>query len=202
MVEQPAGNYYDKYNTRNPIAHRLMQGFLASFGDLVGRAGTPGEALEVGCGEGELSMRMTAAGWRVRGCDIAEKAVREARRRIAAAQMDIPVEVADIRNLGNLYGPVDLVVCCEVLEHLESPDQAFETLLSLSRRYVLVSVPREPIWRVMNMMRGSYWADLGNTPGHIQHWSKRGFIAMLSRHAEVMEVRSPLPWTLALCRAR
>lgn len=202
MIEQPAGNYYDKYNTANPIARRLMQGFLSSFVELVAKVGKAGEALEVGCGEGELSMRMSRAGWRVRGCDIAEEAVEEARRRIALAQLDIPVQVADIRDVGSLYDPVDLVVCCEVLEHLERPEEAFRTLLSLSRGHVLVSVPREPIWRVMNMARGSYWKDLGNTPGHVQHWSKAGFVAMLSRYADVVEVRSPLPWTLALCRAR
>jgi len=201
MIEQPAGNYYDKYSTANPIARHLMQGFLASFRDLVSKAGPPGEALEVGCGEGELSMRMAAAGWCVRGCDIACEAVQEARIRIAAADLNIPVEVADIRDVGNLYSPVDLVVCCEVLEHLESPEQALDVLLALSRRYLLVSVPREPIWRAMNMLRGTYWASLGNTPGHIQHWSRRQFIAMLARHAEVVELRSPLPWTLALCRA-
>ncbi|WP_208789123.1 class I SAM-dependent methyltransferase [Xanthomonas cissicola] len=202
MSLQPAGNYYDKYNTVNPIARRLMRGFLSSFGELVALAGTPSEALEVGCGEGELSMRMDAAGWRVQACDIAEDAVQEARRRINAARLNIPVKRADVRDIGGCYRPVDLVVCCEVLEHLDSPEQALQTLLALSRRYVLVSVPREPIWRMLNVMRGSYWTDLGNTPGHIQHWSRREFLAMLSDHAEVVHVRNPLPWTIALCRAR
>ncbi|MCC5067953.1 class I SAM-dependent methyltransferase [Xanthomonas campestris] len=179
-----------------------MRGFLSSFGELVARAGTPGDALEVGCGEGELSIRMDAAGWRVRACDIAEEAVQEARRRVAAAGLNIPVERADVCDIGDCYKPVDLVVCCEVLEHLDSPEQALRTLLALSRRYVLVSVPREPIWRILNMVRGSYWTDLGNTPGHIQHWSRREFLSMLSEHAEVVDVRNPLPWTIALCRAR
>jgi 2-polyprenyl-3-methyl-5-hydroxy-6-metoxy-1,4-benzoquinol methylase len=70
-VHQPAGNYYDKYNTRNPVARALMQGFLKSFDELVAMAGSPGAALEIGCGEGELSMRLARVGWQVRGCDIA-----------------------------------------------------------------------------------------------------------------------------------
>ena len=201
-VEQPAGNFYDKYNTRNPIARALMQGFLQGFDDLVGKAGPVGSALEIGCGEGELSMRLAQAGWVVEGCDIADEAVEEAKRRVSAAGLSIPLRQLDIRDAADAFAPVDLVVCCEVLEHLENPETAFQTLLGLSKRYVLVSVPREPVWRVMNMARGKYWGDLGNTPGHIQHWSRSGFLAMLRRHAEVVESRSPLPWTQVLCRAR
>ena len=42
--------------------------------------------------------------------------------------------------------------------------------------------------------------DLGNTPGHVNHWSKRGFEALLSRHGEVVETRSPFPWTMTLVK--
>jgi len=63
-------------------------------------------------------------------------------------------------------------------------------------------VPREPIWRILNIARGKYIGDLGNTPGHVNHWSRRGFIDLLSRRFDVVEVRSPLPWTMALCRVR
>jgi hypothetical protein len=63
-------------------------------------------------------------------------------------------------------------------------------------------VPREPLWRLLNMARGRYWRDLGNTPGHLQHWSSEGLRALLMRHVEVRLVRTPLPWTMALCRRR
>lgn len=118
-VAQPAGNFYDKYNTRNPIARKLMQGFLQGFSELTELAGQSGSALEIGCGEGELSMRLAQRGWRVQGCDIANDAVVEARRRAATANLTIPFEQHDIRELHGVYEPTDLVVCCEVLEHLE-----------------------------------------------------------------------------------
>jgi 2-polyprenyl-3-methyl-5-hydroxy-6-metoxy-1,4-benzoquinol methylase len=201
-VEQPAGNYYDKYHTRNPIARALMQGFLRSFDALAARAGTPGQALEIGCGEGELSMRLARTGWRVQGCDIAEAAVDEARARIAAAGLDIPVACRDIAACREAYPPQDLVVCCEVLEHLDDPLAGLDVLAGLSRGHVLVSVPREPLWRVLNLARGRYLADLGNTPGHVQHWSRRAFVGMLQRRLDVVAVATPLPWTMALCRVR
>jgi SAM-dependent methyltransferase len=200
-VVQPAGNYYDKYNTRNPIARAMMQGFLSAFGELAARV-PRGTALEIGCGEGELSMRLARAGWQVRGCDIAEEAVAEARRRAEAAGLAIPFEARDIREARGAYAPCDLVVCCEVLEHLEDPAGALDVLCSFSRDYLLVSVPREPLWRVLNMARGRYLGDLGNTPGHVQHWSRSAFLALLRSRLDVVAVRSPLPWTMALCRKR
>lgn len=201
-VYQPAGNFYDKYNTRNPIARALMQGFLRSFDGLVAEAGEVGTALEIGCGEGELSMRLARGGWQVEGCDIAEEAVLEARKRASIAGLSIPFEQQDIVNCRKRYQQHDLVVCCEVMEHLEDPLAALETLASLSRKYVLVSVPREPIWRMLNMARWRYLSQLGNTPGHIQHWSRRGFSKLLEMHFEVLRVSTPLPWTMALCRVR
>jgi hypothetical protein len=70
----------------------------------------------------------------------------------------------------------------------------------VAKRWLLVSVPREPLWRGLNMARLAYLKDLGNTPGHINHWSKRSFVAMLSRYGTVEEVRSPFPWTMVLVR--
>ena len=69
-----------------------------------------------------------------------------------------------------------------------------------AQRHLLVSVPREPLWRMLNMARGAYWSALGNTPGHLNHWSRRSFVELLSRHGEVVEVRSPFPWTMLLVR--
>ncbi|MCX7512891.1 class I SAM-dependent methyltransferase [Frateuria hangzhouensis] len=201
-VVQPAGNYYDKYNTRNPVARALMQGFLRSFMELAALAKPVGSALEVGCGEGELSMRLARTGWDVQGCDIAEEAVIEAQRRSAAAGLPIPFRALDVFNARGIYEPSDLVVCCEVMEHLEDPEAALEILKSLSRRHLLLSVPREPVWRALNLARGRYWKDLGNTPGHIQHWSRGAFLALIERHLEVVAVRSPLPWTLVLGRVK
>ena len=95
----------------------------------------------------------------------------------------------------------ELVVCCEVLEHLADPERGLAVLASLARPWLLVSVPREPVWRALNLARGHYFADLGNTPGHLNHWSRRGFVNWLSTRLSVVEVRAPLPWTMALCRA-
>ena len=94
------------------------------------------------------------------------------------------------------------MVCCEVLEHLEQPELALKTLKRVTGRYLILSVPREPLWCAMNLARAKYISRLGNTPGHIQHWSKRGFIRLVSKCFDVLEVKSPLPWTMLLCKPR
>jgi hypothetical protein len=48
--------------------------------------------------------------------------------------------------------------------------------------------------------RGAYLPQLGNTPGHVNHWSKRSFVRLLAQHGTVVEARSPFPWTMLLVR--
>ena len=202
---QPAGNYYDKYRTRNPVARYLMSGFLSSFDALLGRTGSPASALEVGCGEGELTIRVArATSARIRAFDISSEVVREAEERISKAGVAerVSLRTDSIYALETARDSADLVVCCEVLEHLDDPETAVAKLASVCTGHLIASVPREPLWRALNMARGKYWADLGNTPGHYQHWSTMAFAAMLERHFEIVELRQPLPWSMALCRPR
>jgi hypothetical protein len=87
-----------------------------------------------------------------------------------------------------------------VLEHVPDPAHTVAEMARVASRHLIVSVPREPLWRALNMARGAYVKDLGNTPGHLNHWSKRSFVQLLSRHGDVVEARSPFPWTMLLVR--
>jgi 2-polyprenyl-3-methyl-5-hydroxy-6-metoxy-1,4-benzoquinol methylase len=195
------GNVYDKYSSLHPIERRLVSAFLGQLDRLVDRTGAR-EAHEVGCGEGELALRLAAGGLRVRGTDAFAEVIDEARGRAAAVGAEIDYETRPVQDLDPDRDAAELVLCCEVLEHLEDPDAALETLAGLARPWLIVSVPREPLWRALNLSRLKYVRSLGNTPGHLHHWSRGGFLRFLERRVEVVEVRNPLPWTMALCRAR
>ena len=195
------GNYYPKYTTRNPLARRLVDGFMAALVALTERSGAT-QVHEVGCGEGFLSSMLAQNGLKVRGSDISASAIALARQRAAALGLPIEFRVADLHHLSLPEDGAQLVVCCEVLEHLADPARALGLLARLAQPHLIVSVPREPLWRMLNLARGRYWAALGNTPGHLQHWSARGLLAVLKDQLEVREVRTPLPWTMALCRRR
>jgi len=196
---QPAGNYFDKYGSRNPIARWMMTGFLDAFSGLVDLTGV-GNALEIGCGEAELSIHMAKKGIKVRGCDIAPDAIDEARSRVEAAGAEVELWTQRLEDFDGRAERAPLVVCCEVLEHLDEPENGLRILWELADPWLLCSVPREPIWRALNLARGRYVKDLGNTPGHVNHWSNRGFIDFVSQRFDVVEARSPLPWTMLLCR--
>jgi ubiquinone/menaquinone biosynthesis C-methylase UbiE len=94
----------------------------------------------------------------------------------------------------------DLAAAIEVLEHVPDPRRSLAEMTRVAARHLLVSVPREPLWRGLNMARGAYLRELGNTPGHLNHWSKRAFVQLLGDYGEVMESRSPFPWTMLLVR--
>ncbi|MEO8364591.1 MAG: class I SAM-dependent methyltransferase [Pseudoxanthomonas sp.] len=177
----------------------LMNGFLKSFDSLVDRIDNPGSAFEVGCGEGELSIRLARRGIRASGVDIAPEAIAEARKRVLSAGVHVNLATGSIYELDVELNRADLVVCCEVLEHLEDTGAALDALHALCGRWLITSVPREPIWRVLNLARGKYVSELGNTPGHVRHWSSDKFLALLKTRFRVVECRTPLPWTMALC---
>jgi ubiquinone/menaquinone biosynthesis C-methylase UbiE len=196
--ENVLGNHYDKYGTSNPIARWLMNGFLDAVTDLYRRE-APRSVLEVGCGEGKLADRLVKSGprpERFEACDLSLE------RKESGLDPLIHFREASIYELPFADDEFDLVVCCEVLEHLEEPRRGLREIQRVARRSVILSTPREPIWRAMNLARGKYVKDLGNTPGHIQHWSKGSFAELVGRHVEVVGVRSPFPWTMVQARCR
>ena len=204
MTEQGivVGNLYDKYSSRNPIVRRIMRGFHEALDGLV-RETAPDGIHEVGCGEGYLVLQWNRTGLPARGSDFSGKVIDLARAN--ARSEDLPADLFDVRSVYDLepgHDSADLVVCCEVLEHLEDPDLALRKLQRVTERFLIVSVPREPLWSILNMTRGEYWSDFGNTPGHIQRWSRQSFIELVSQYFAVDTVLSPLPWTMLLCRPR
>jgi 2-polyprenyl-3-methyl-5-hydroxy-6-metoxy-1,4-benzoquinol methylase len=205
MIEAPVnydnvpGNYYDKYNTENPIARYLMNGFLDTFDELAEKTGAR-NSYEVGCGEGNLSMRLHDRGWNVHGCDLEAVSVAEANHQCAARGTAPKFESRSLFDLKPQEARAELVICCEVLEHVPQTERALAVLKTLANPHLLLSVPREPIWRVLNLARGRYIGGLGNTPGHIRHWSSAAFLDLLQPMVKIVEVRKPLPWTMVLCR--
>ena len=195
------GNTFDKYGSQNPVVRRLMTGFHAQLDELFDHA-APTSILDVGCGEGVLTHEWAGKlnGGRIVGIDLDDPQLHEQWKTRTAPNLEYQVMKAE--SLPFAENEFDMATAIEVLEHV--PD-AEETLCEMQRcaaRWILVSVQREPIWRMTNVARGSYWKTLGNTPGHVNHWSSGAFRKLLSNYGEVVELRQPFPWTMALVRVR
>jgi SAM-dependent methyltransferase len=83
----------------------------------------PGRALDLGCGTGTNAITLACHGWQVTGVDFAPKAIRQARRKTAAAGLEIEFHAADVTNLGMLTGPYDYVLDIGCLFTLKENDR-------------------------------------------------------------------------------
>lgn len=199
------GNTFDKYGSSNLVVRRLMNGFERALDELLDRA-DPASLLDVGCGEGVLVHRWAQRLPDVRmvGIDLQEQSIQAGWSQRQAPNLEYRVMQAGradlVENLPFAANEFDLASAIEVLEHVPDPEHTLAEMARCARRHLLVSVPREPLWRSLNLARGAYVTQLGNTPGHLNHWSKRSFARLLSRHGEIIEVRSPFPWTILLVR--
>ena len=200
-VAGTAGNHYDKYGSGNPIASALVRRWRHSLDELIDLA-RPASILDVGCGEGVLSEAWARRPGveHVVGLDVEDSRLRREWARRSAPGLELravsagrPLPVAD--------AAFDLVAAVEVLEHTDEPERMLLELARCAARHVLVSVPREPLWRALNLARGAYWRSLGNTPGHRHHFSARRLRELVAGHGDVRARRTPVPW-MALLLAR
>ena len=192
------GNTYDKYGSTNPVVRRLMAGFERNLGELFTQA-APASLLDVGCGEAVLTHKWAQSiEGRVVGLDLDDPLLHAEWEKRTAPNLEYVVMKAE--NLPFADGEFEVATAIEVLEHVPDPEHTVAEMARVASKHLLVSVPREPLWRGLNMARGAYLKELGNTPGHLNHWSKRSFVELLSRHGEVVEARSPFPWTMLLVR--
>lgn len=188
-----------KYTTGNLISKYLVRKFFKSLGYLYEKINVE-TIIDVGCGEG-MVLNYLNSNYEVKKCFAIDANVDE----VNDAKNNIPfcnVSVGSIYEIPYSDNYIDLVICSEVLEHLDNPDIAIEQLQRVSKTYAILSVPREPIWRILNMVRFKYWNRLGNTPDHLNHWSKRKFKRFVSNYFDIIEIKAPLPWTILLCKKK
>jgi ubiquinone/menaquinone biosynthesis C-methylase UbiE len=197
----PTGNTYDKYGSTNPVVRRLMAGFERTLDELFTRA-APASVLDVGCGEGILTEQWAEriAPGRIVGIDLEDpKLANEWTRRQCPNLTFTAMEVERLQFADDEF---ELVAATEVLEHVSDPERALAEMARVASGHLLVSVPHEPLWRVLNVARGAYLRELGNTPGHLNHWTRRSFVSLLGRYGDVVETRAPFPWTMLLVAVR
>ncbi len=196
---QPEGNYYNKYSNKNFLVKHIMSEFFRSIKKLLSLIDYS-NVFDAGCGEGYVTnfIYNLKSGIEVEGMDISKKVIDEARCKFK----QIDFHQGSILSIDRESDKYDLVVACEVLEHIESPEVALKEIFRISKRYVFISVPNEPVWRISNLLRGKYIKSFGNTPGHIQHWSKNEITNLVKAYGNIIKITNPFPWTMLLCEKK
>lgn len=183
----------------------LLSRYFQSVSRLIERANVKNKkakAIEIGCGEGLSTARLA----KLLPDNFTLEASEYVEHQIPFAKKNNPgmkITQESIYELTHRDSVFDLVLLPEVLEHLDYPDKGLQELKRVTKKngYLIIGVPNEPLWRVLNMARGKYWSDLGNTPGHLNHWSSKGLIQYVEKHfGEVIAIEKPTPWTILLAK--
>lgn len=197
-------DFRKKYESGN-IGDKLLDGYFRAVQELTGMTKIKNKkaiAIEIGCGEGLSTKRLNA----FIPNNVTLEASEYVDHQIAFAKMNNPgikIIQESIYDLKHKDKSFDLIYLLEVLEHLDYPDKAIAELNRVLKDdgYLILGVPREPIWRALNMARGKYWNDLGNTPGHLNHWSTSSLIKYIETNfGPVVAKKNPLPWTIVLAK--
>lgn len=186
---------FRKHTTKNPLQKFLIDAFFKALMAELKRL-NPDTILDVGCGEGFILEKLREAhiGKEMEGVDLQARA-------IALGQQMHPqltLKQGNIYHLPYADGSFDVVLCSEVLEHLEYPERAMKELQRVAGKYCIITVPNEPLFRMANFLRGKNLSRWGNDIEHIQHWSARGILKFVSTYFSVRTMRTPFPWTIVV----
>jgi SAM-dependent methyltransferase len=160
--------------------------------------------IELGCGEGfstERIRKFLPKGVDFYASEYVPALVPKAQKRNPGVKI-VQESVYELKHKDKTF---DVVFLLEVLEHLDYPDKA---LLEIKRvlkddGVLILGVPREPLWRFLNMLRGKYLGDFGNTTGHLNHWSTYTLTKYIEKYfGQVISKRTPVPWTIVAARKR
>lgn len=186
---------HDKFVNQNAVTSRFVGRFLQRTRDRVALLTSPGDRiLDVGAGEGIMTEHLVRGlpGRHVEALEYEEEGCAAMR----AAYPHITVTQASVYELPWPDDEFDVLTCFEVMEHLDEPGTALREMVRVSRRHVVVTVPHEPFYRMGNIARGRYVPRLGNTPGHLNHWTRSGLEREMRPHFDIAEVVPLFPWLL------
>lgn len=188
-------NFSDKYLKSNFLIKKLVGNFYDCVGEILDGIEVK-TALEIGCGPGFSTQYLKGylRNIRFEASELSEDLAVEARKR----NPGIKIRQESIYELQRQDNSFDLVIALEVLEHLDKPESALKELCRVASKYILVSVPDEPLWRILNILRLKYLKNFGNTPGHLRHWSKNQFIKFIGSHFKAEKIKTSLPWIIIL----
>mgnify|MGYP002649001155 FL=1 len=198
------GNY-EKYMTKNPLKRKMVErlnkkivGYVQQICEQIREKDKDKvvKILDAGCGEGFIT-DLLARNVELIGLEYTREAIDIAK----AANQEISFVQGDIYAIPFEKNEFDLVLCTEVLEHLERPDRALRELTRVASHTILLTVPSEPWFCMGNLLTLKNVSRFGNPIDHINHWTYGGFKKYVHSLTEGGQIYSrSFPWTIAVCR--
>lgn len=194
------GNFENKYESSFFVSKLLVKYFIRNFVNLLPDSNFKNIA-DIGAGEGYLTTILARkySQSTIYASDISSKLLDKLKAKNKFR--NVIFERANVKKLKYKNNYFDLIILCEVLEHINNPNIALKEIYRVANKYVLISVPNEPVWRVLNILRFKYLKRLGNTPGHINHYSKKTILKLLrAEKFKIIKVKTTLPWIIILMK--
>ncbi len=186
---------FEKHTTQNPISRFFLNNFTTLLISEI-KVLKPESVLDVGAGEGFVleKLRTNKIGKRLEGIEYMQEAIELGK----ITHPKVTIKKGDIYKLPYKDNAFELLICTEVLEHLEDPVKALVELKRVTSKYIILSVPNEPLFTVQRFLRGKNMLKLGDHPEHIQHWNSTAFQKFVAEYVTVKSVKTPLPWTMVV----
>jgi ubiquinone/menaquinone biosynthesis C-methylase UbiE len=183
----------EKHTTQNPVSRFFLNNFRKVLLEQIKQL-HPGSILDVGAGEGfTLEMlRINKTANKLEGIEYMDDAIALGKK----LHPQVSIKKGDIYKLPYQANAFDLIICTEVLEHLEDPEKALSELKRVTKKYLIISVPNEPLFTIQRILRGKNVMKLGAHAEHIQHWTSGAFEKFVRKQMKIIDSETPLPWTM------
>jgi SAM-dependent methyltransferase len=196
--EDTGQRHRHKYENPNFIHQLVLGRFIDAVSREIGTLPT-GRTLDFGCGEGLFlnELKRRGVGFdNILGLDLRDDALADAKNLLPEYEF----EKADLLTWDRPDRSFDLVIASQVLEHLPQPDLFLKRLFALTDQYLLLTVPWEPWFRLINLMRGRDITRFGNHPEHINHWGVGEFRQLIEPHGAIVRLYTVFPFIIAVAK--
>ena len=196
MTKTLLSTNFIKHTSKNPIQKFLINNFYSSLISLA-KPLKAESILDAGCGEGFTMEKLlkSGVGKKIEGVEYSKEAILLGEKLFP----NLIFKKGSAYELPYKDNSFDLVICTEVLEHLEEPTKALREMLRVSKKYLIISVPNEPFFMLSNFLRGKNLSRLGNDEGHINHWGPLSLKKYLEKNGlKIKKVKLPFPWITIL----
>jgi SAM-dependent methyltransferase len=177
QVYQQEDDLIERWQWNDPALRNLSDVVLGLLRGQLGRA------LDLGCGSGRMAAALAAAGFDVDGIDVEQRAVAIGQRIMARRGLAVRLYAGDVYDPLQpvAAGGYDLVICTEVLEHVDRWRELLARGGELLRPggTLIVSVPRDP----------RQFSVLDSYAGHLRRFRDHELLAELLAGYEQLTVR-------------